>query len=520
MNTKKSLRIAALLLVLITLFTCLVSCGDGGYNFAKNKMKKFIQLSKESYDGITVKIDPKEEITSKEVEEYILDLRRYYAKSETLTSGVVQDGDTVKIYYWGEIDGTPFFGGSNMADEKPYELLIGGGNFIPGFEDNLIGVDMSTTGIVYLTGNPLTVGEEDRILHISYTGKYTNKDGQIKSGTISERIDLDSDTRFSSTFKALFLGKRLGETIAGTHTESLDMTGTGEKVSVEITGLKVTKIVKSETMTEVEATFPADYGVEALNGKTATFHVAVTEISRPVLPDLNESFLKDTLKLKLVDLLPYIPEETSENASEGAKMLAAFPHYMEEYLKENAESVYESAKKAAMWDAISKAAKVLEYPEEAVTEAYNSYYAQAESMYQSYASQDQNFTASYPTILSFISAYYGESYPQYFQNKTAEAGLKELARASVKEQMVFYYIVQTEKISLTRKEKTEDYDALVQNYADYFTAQYGTEITKEDILKQYTKDYLLEEILYNKVTDLLAAKLKVEHNAPAQEDGD
>ena len=47
----------------------------------------------------------------------------------------VREGDVVVIDFVGKLDGEPFAGGSAEA----YELKIGGGSFIPGFEDQVIG---------------------------------------------------------------------------------------------------------------------------------------------------------------------------------------------------------------------------------------------------------------------------------------------------------------------------------------------------------------------------------------------
>jgi trigger factor len=47
-----------------------------------------------------------------------------------------QNGDRVTISFQGTMDGLPFEGGS--ADDVP--LLLGAGRFLPGFEDNLVGV--------------------------------------------------------------------------------------------------------------------------------------------------------------------------------------------------------------------------------------------------------------------------------------------------------------------------------------------------------------------------------------------
>ena len=50
--------------------------------------------------------------------------------------GAVEDGDTVNIDFDGYVDGEQFEGG--QADG--YDLEIGSGSFIPGFEEQLVGV--------------------------------------------------------------------------------------------------------------------------------------------------------------------------------------------------------------------------------------------------------------------------------------------------------------------------------------------------------------------------------------------
>ena len=50
--------------------------------------------------------------------------------------GAVENGDTVNIDFDGYVDGEQFEGG--QADG--YDLEIGSGSFIPGFEDQLVGV--------------------------------------------------------------------------------------------------------------------------------------------------------------------------------------------------------------------------------------------------------------------------------------------------------------------------------------------------------------------------------------------
>lgn len=50
--------------------------------------------------------------------------------------GTVENGDTVNIDFDGYVDGEQFEGGQ----AEGYDLEIGSGSFIPGFEEQLVGV--------------------------------------------------------------------------------------------------------------------------------------------------------------------------------------------------------------------------------------------------------------------------------------------------------------------------------------------------------------------------------------------
>lgn len=64
-----------------------------------------------------------------------------------IKSGKVKSGDTVNIYYEGKIDGVAFDGGSCTKESNPegFDLEIGSGSFIDGFEDGLIGKKIGET---------------------------------------------------------------------------------------------------------------------------------------------------------------------------------------------------------------------------------------------------------------------------------------------------------------------------------------------------------------------------------------
>ena len=73
-------------------------------------------------------------VTAKEVNEAIEELRKQNA-SLILKDAPAAKGDTVVIDFAGSVDGKAFDGGS----AQNYELELGSGSFIPGFEDQLVG---------------------------------------------------------------------------------------------------------------------------------------------------------------------------------------------------------------------------------------------------------------------------------------------------------------------------------------------------------------------------------------------
>lgn len=87
------------------------------------------------YKGIEYSIS-KLEVTDADVDKAIEDeLNAAAAEQEVTDRNVVQNGDIVNIDYQGLKDGVAFEGGTAQG----YDLEIGSGTFIPGFEEGLIG---------------------------------------------------------------------------------------------------------------------------------------------------------------------------------------------------------------------------------------------------------------------------------------------------------------------------------------------------------------------------------------------
>ena len=86
------------------------------------------------YKGITV-TKKSTRVTKKLIDEEIEKVRDRNSRMITVEDGEVVDGDMVVIDFEGMKDGEPFEGGK----AENYNLKIGSGNFIPGFEEQIIG---------------------------------------------------------------------------------------------------------------------------------------------------------------------------------------------------------------------------------------------------------------------------------------------------------------------------------------------------------------------------------------------
>jgi trigger factor len=89
------------------------------------------------YKGLEIQeIDS--EVSDKEINQYIDDIRSKQAEVSTITDkrNVLKKGDTANIDFVGKKDGEPFAGGS----AEGYDLEIGSGSFIPGFEEQMEGM--------------------------------------------------------------------------------------------------------------------------------------------------------------------------------------------------------------------------------------------------------------------------------------------------------------------------------------------------------------------------------------------
>ena len=86
-------------------------------------------------------------VTAKEIDEKIAEEQNKNARSIAVEGRPVQNNDEVILDFEGFVDGVAFEGGKG----ENYNLVIGSGSFIPGFEEQLIGAEVETEVEVNVT---------------------------------------------------------------------------------------------------------------------------------------------------------------------------------------------------------------------------------------------------------------------------------------------------------------------------------------------------------------------------------
>lgn len=136
-------RIISVMLAVLTL-ALLVGCGKNDARILYNdKLSKYVELGDYKNIPVDTNSDTFKEFYDEVISSDIYSNDLYVRKTE----GEVADGDTANIDYEGKKDGVAFDGGT----AKGYDLKIGSGSFIEGFESGLIGKKIGDTVDLNLT---------------------------------------------------------------------------------------------------------------------------------------------------------------------------------------------------------------------------------------------------------------------------------------------------------------------------------------------------------------------------------
>lgn len=97
-------------------------------------------------EGLEIEV-PSFEVSEADIDARLEEMQARYAQMIDKTDGEVVEGDTVFIDFKGYLEGTPFEGGEG----QDYQLEIGSHTFVPGFEEQIIGMKVGETRDVNVT---------------------------------------------------------------------------------------------------------------------------------------------------------------------------------------------------------------------------------------------------------------------------------------------------------------------------------------------------------------------------------
>ena len=146
-------RFLSLTLVIFSLLTLLTACGKtSNVLFVNTDFDKVMTLAEYKGLELDTSSDDFKELFDNTVASDVKSNSLYMEKNE----GTVLEGDIANIDFVGKKDGVAFDGGTGAS----YDLEIGSGSFIPGFESGLIGVKIGDTVDLNLTF-PKDYGKEE-----------------------------------------------------------------------------------------------------------------------------------------------------------------------------------------------------------------------------------------------------------------------------------------------------------------------------------------------------------------------
>ncbi|WP_163881428.1 trigger factor [Paenibacillus favisporus] len=110
--------------------------------FAKGEVFKFKakvtvkpEVTLGDYKGVEVPVQ-KVEVSDEELDAELKRLQERHAELSVIDEGAAENGDVAVIDFDGSVDGVPFEGGQ----AERYSLELGSGTFIPGFEEQVVGM--------------------------------------------------------------------------------------------------------------------------------------------------------------------------------------------------------------------------------------------------------------------------------------------------------------------------------------------------------------------------------------------
>lgn len=463
---------------------------DKTVDYMKLNLSKYVYVPESFYNGYKVTVDIPD-VEDSDVEAEVLRVlcankKPHTEEGEDANKPVYNEkgvtislGDVANIYYRGYTmeDGVKkyFDGGCNYSSGVT-ELEIGSGTFIPGFESGLI--DKNQNDYASLTEEKGGYVKPGDVITLTYTVMYADGKSAYNKTAMIDLSDPNLDERWGDGFSAYFneeekivIGEKFLEQKkdalkVGTVKETED--GKGEDLYFDMKVGAAYRISEGDKLI-VKADFPEDYSSEELKGKTAYFEVYIMTVKNYDAPELNDAFITDTLKLSAEDLSAYA----------GDDIVAKYKGYVKEQLNEARNEKIRNAVEDAFWEQAVEAAEIKKLPKDDVDAIYDKNLMELRTAFESEvgaSGSSSEFDAYAREALGLKS------------NENWQAALRLNAETSVKQKLIFYYIVREEGFVPTEEEYNAVYEEAfadhLQDYLDYLESSLGkTNLNDEEMAK-------------------------------------
>ena len=201
-----------------------------------------------------------------------------------------------------------------------------------------------------------------------------------------------------------------------------------------------------------------------LAGKEATFEVTINFIEKEVYPEFNDAFVKENFDYDTVE---------------------EYREALREELEENAETNADDENEYALWElVVANSKQIADFPEDAI------------------AMEKENVMNSTLEEASYYGVELGETeeeIDEFFQ-ENYDTTLDEYVQDDLLRECVFDLLVEKEGIEVSE----DEIDELIQEEMEY-----GGYDSEEEVLEYTSRDDFKEQILYDKVMDVIVDNAKI-----------
>ena len=150
--------------------------------------------------------------TDDELQFQLDSLLKQYATTQQVTGRAAQSGDTVNIDYSGTVDGVAFNGGTAAG----YDLTLGSGSFIDGFEDQIIGHNAGDTFDVTVTfpdgygdstdaeGNTITLSGKEAVFSVTLNSIAESVTPELTDEWVDSNFGVTDDLHTADALRSYF----------------------------------------------------------------------------------------------------------------------------------------------------------------------------------------------------------------------------------------------------------------------------------------------------------------------------